>query len=123
MSHDNVIKGKRGEALAEKYLSKQRFKVLTRRFRTRWGEIDLIAKNDQEFHFIEVKYRTQNFFGEPFEAVTAQKIKRLKQCGLAFLSRYPYYEKEHMIVYSILSITEIEQTLSIEWIRLDPFSD
>mgnify|MGYP000688821044 CR=1 FL=1 len=54
---NNHILGKIGEKIAVKYLQKQNYEIITTNFYTRKGEIDIIAKQDKEIIFIEVKTR------------------------------------------------------------------
>ena len=61
------------EIKAEEYHLQNGYKILERNFRNRSGEIDIIAKDGEYFCFIEVKYRTTNDFGNPFEAVDYRK--------------------------------------------------
>ncbi len=73
--------GIQGEDKAEKYLKSQRYHIVERNFRTRNGEIDIIAidKSEKEpvLCFVEVKSRTSNQFGTPLEAITPWKIRFL----------------------------------------------
>lgn len=71
------ITGKKGEDMAEKYLLENGYEILERNFSCRQGEIDIIAKENKEIVFIEVKTRTNKKYGEPIEAVTYIKIKHL----------------------------------------------
>ena len=61
--------GDYGEQVAEKVLVKKGYKILERKFRSRMGEIDLIAKDRETLVFVEVKSRLNNKFGRPEEAV------------------------------------------------------
>jgi len=69
--------GKKGEELAVKYLQNHGYKVLTRNFRSKLGEIDIIAQEKNILVFIEVKTRWSKKFGPPEEAVTPWKIKSI----------------------------------------------
>lgn len=67
------------EIKAEEYLLQNGYKILERNFRNRSGEIDIIAKDGECFCFIEVKYRTTNDFGNPFEAVDYRKQNQIRK--------------------------------------------
>lgn len=69
--------GKEGEEEAAKYLEKQGYKIIQRNFECRQGEIDIIAKDKDEYVFIEVKTRQNNHYGMPCEAVTEIKQKHI----------------------------------------------
>lgn len=77
--------GNRGEELAVKYLKKRGFKILERNFRTPLGEIDIIAEDRQILVFVEVKTRSDDSFGHPFEAVDNRKRERMKRIALLYL--------------------------------------
>jgi putative endonuclease len=81
--------GFNGERLAEEYLLKLGFTVVARNFRTREGEIDLICRDGKTLVFVEVKTRRSNRFGAPEEAVTYQKLRRLRTAAFAFLVEHP----------------------------------
>lgn len=66
-----------GEDAACKYLENNGYKILERNFRKGYGEIDIIAVKDKVLVFVEVKTRTSNKFGTPFEAITSFKLNKL----------------------------------------------
>lgn len=75
--------GKLGEEKACEYLKKLGFKIIERNFRRGYGEIDIVALDPSAgsgqvvLVFIEVKTRTSNQFGTPFEGITYWKLKSL----------------------------------------------
>lgn len=73
--------GKIGENLASEYLEKQGYLILERNFACRQGEIDIIAKDEKEFVFVEVKTRRSLKFGYPAEAVTNIKRKHMQKAA------------------------------------------
>ena len=82
-----VTKGKYGEDLACRYLSKLGYKIIERNFRIRGGEIDIIAKDGQTLVYVEVKTRSSNYFGTPEESVTAQKLRFLERAVKFYRAR------------------------------------
>ena len=64
--------------------------ILVRNFRCRFGEIDLIAKQDDTYIFIEVKYRTGRTAGDPTSAVDGKKQKKISKTA-------DYYRMLHQI--------------------------
>ena len=79
--------GKFGEDAATKYLKDLGYKILERNFRTRWGEIDIIAKDGDCLVFAEVKTRTDLSYGSPEEAVTQTKQQHLIKASQIYLSK------------------------------------
>ena len=78
------VLGKKGEKLVEKYLKAQGFQILKRNYSTPFGEADLVAKDQDEIVFIEVKTRTGEDFGSPREAVGKTKQQRYHQIAKCF---------------------------------------
>lgn len=73
--------GDKGEKLAVKYLKKNKYKILEKNYKCPLGEADIIAKDKEDFVFIEVKTRNGDNFGAPSEAV--DKNKQLKYRRIA----------------------------------------
>jgi putative endonuclease len=78
-------RGRRGEEVAEAYLRARRYAILARNWRTRIGEIDLVASRDGVVVFVEVRGRQGERFGTPFESVDARKRAKLGRMAAAFL--------------------------------------
>lgn len=83
------IDGKKAEDLAAAYLSRKGIRIAERNYRCRYGEIDLIGREDNCLVFIEVKARRNTVCGYPGEAVTLLKQKKICQTALY----YCYKEK------------------------------
>ena len=69
--------GELGEEMAADYLIKKGYEILVRNYRFGRDEVDIIAKIDEYIVFVEVKTRANNFMGEPEEAVSKAKQKRI----------------------------------------------
>jgi putative endonuclease len=85
----NRLLGARGERAAARYLKRQGMRIWLRGYRTKSGEIDLIARDGDTLVFIEVKSRRR---GVPAEAVTLEKQRRITSAALVFLHRYRLLE-------------------------------
>lgn len=81
----NKIVGKMGEDMGAEYLKTNGFRVLERNFRTRFGEIDIVAQKGKEYFFVEVKTRTQTDFGSSLESLPFFRINRLKKMALFYI--------------------------------------
>ena len=68
-----------GEQIATNYLKSQNYEILNRNFSCKQGEIDIIAKDNKEYVFVEVKTRTNSDYGEPVDSVNKIKQKHLKR--------------------------------------------
>jgi putative endonuclease len=84
MAQHNVLGGK-GEDLAADYLVAKGYTILERNWRSGHKEIDLIARNQDEVVFVEVKTRHSEFFGRPEESVTPRKMKLLISAADTYL--------------------------------------
>lgn len=67
----------KGEDLATNFLKDKGYKIIDRNFRKGYGEIDIICLKNNILVFVEVKTRTSNVFGTPFEAITYSKLQTL----------------------------------------------
>ena len=79
--------GQSGEDLACTELERRGYAILARRYRSRFGEIDVVARDDQTIVFVEVKARAGDEFGGGAAAVTPWKQRRIAQMAVDYLSR------------------------------------
>ena len=79
-------RGIAGESAAAAYLQGKGFVIVERNYRTRYGEIDIIAKNDEFLLFVEVKTRKNAVFAAASEHVTSGKIRRVRTTAEIWLS-------------------------------------
>jgi putative endonuclease len=77
--------GERGEDFAAKYLRRNCYKILVRRFKSRAGEIDIICRHKDWLVFVEVKTRKSDDYGTPSEAVTKEKQRHMSRVALDYL--------------------------------------
>lgn len=77
--------GQRGEAIASRYLEKLGYEILSKNFRSRYGEIDLITQHQGTIIFVEVKTRSGIRQGLPCEAVNLDKQNRLRRMAEYYL--------------------------------------
>ena len=76
-----------GEDLACEELRRRGYAILARRYRTRYGEIDIVARDGETIVFIEVTARAGREFGGAAAAVTPLKQRRVAQMAVDYLSR------------------------------------
>ena len=82
------VLGRRGEDLAARYLEQQGLVILSRNWRCRHGEIDLVATDSNRLVVCEVKTRPGTRYGEPAEAVDARKVARIRLVTNAWLKAH-----------------------------------
>jgi putative endonuclease len=85
--------GAAGEDIAVSFLQKSGYRIVERNYRIRFGEIDIIAEQGEDLVFIEVKTRTHNLYGSPFESVTRQKQKQLSKVALEYMNKCDCHER------------------------------
>ena len=81
------VLGEQGERLAEEFLRKRGCKILRRNWRSRLGEIDLIARDGDEVVFVEVKLRSSGDWGAVQEAVHSRKRRSICLAASEFADR------------------------------------
>ena len=93
MKQDNKLVGVVGEDAAAQLLRKKGYQILERNFRTRFGEIDIIAREKPKDRilpitvFVEVKTKSGDQYGEPWEMVGAKKLHQVKMMAQVYLTK------------------------------------
>ncbi len=95
--------GKIGEDYAANYLLQNGYQILERNYHSRFGEIDIIVRNDRYLVFVEVKTRDENHMVNPLEAVTAQKQKKLYKTALVYFQSHPMQLQPRFDVIGIIT--------------------
>jgi putative endonuclease len=99
-----------GEAAAAVHLERNGYCILERNARTRAGEIDLVARHGETLVFIEVKTRSGTDYGDPLEAVTPAKSRRIRRLAAAWLAEHA--EKRSEIRFDVIGIVRREDGTS-----------
>lgn len=85
---DKRLIGVLGEKIACKWYTDRKYKLLTVNYKTRFGEIDIIAQTKNTIVFIEVKTRKDNKFSYAKEAVTYSKQQKIKSAAAQYLQSH-----------------------------------
>ncbi len=109
----NLI-GSKGEDLAVKFLEGKGYRIISRNYKTPIGEIDIIAEDKGTLVFVEVKTRSGNSFGYPFEAVNTKKQHKLKNLALLYLKKKKI---DCAVRFDVLSISIVKGKNEIEHIK------
>ena len=83
---DTKLLGGWGETLAKNFLTKKKYSVIGMNYRTRFGEIDLIASDKKYVVFAEVKLRKSSMFAAAREFVDAKKQERIRKTAYIWLA-------------------------------------
>ncbi len=104
--------GIRGEELAAAALKKAGYRIVERNYAAPLGEIDLIARHQGAWVFIEVKTRTSGRFGLPSEAVHPAKQAKLRRLADYYLKQKRLGEVP--VRFDVVAITLLEDSPQIE---------
>ena len=110
------IIGAWGEDLAAAYLIKNGLTILQRNYRTRQGEVDLIATDKSTLVFVEVKTRTNEDYGFPEESVTDEKLDHLQNAAEEYLAEHLEVKDWRVDVIAIQGKPN-ESEPQIEWFQ------
>ncbi len=94
MSKQGLYLGKKGEEAAVSLLKGNGYKIMVRNYKTKLGEIDIIACDKGTICFIEVKTRQSERFGLPAEAVSYSKKRQISKTALLFLKERKLLDKK-----------------------------
>ena len=84
--------GMRGESLAAAYLSFENIEILARNYRSKHGEIDIVARDGSTLCFIEVKTRRFSTRSRPAEGLSEKQRKRISRSAAAYMRSIGYPE-------------------------------
>ena len=93
--------GDKGESFAVWLYEKSGYTVVKRNYHSRYGEIDLIAENETELCFVEVKTRNLSSMGNPAEAVDYRKQKKLTLTAMKYLSEVENFKQPRFDVLEV----------------------
>lgn len=112
----HLLQGRKAENLANDYLRQRGLKLVTRNYRTPYGEIDLVMQQGQMIVFVEVRYRKSTKFGHPAETINWQKQKRLRA------SAEYYFQKNKNLSncpcrFDIIAISQKIDEGHLQWLK------
>ena len=104
MSFSSTGIGSIAEDAAEEFLFSKGHEIITRNWKTKWCEIDIISIKDEVLYFTEVKYRKNNRSGGGIEAITKKKENQMRFAAKFYLESNEFDEKTDAIL-SVISLT------------------
>lgn len=109
--------GSRAEDRAFDFLCRHGLTPVTRNFRSRRGEIDLVMLDEQCLVFVEVRSRNQNSFVDARLTVDARKQRKLASTAMMFLARNPRYA-QHVCRFDVVGVDrDVDGRLALDWIK------
>lgn len=113
---NNKILGKEGEELAARFLEKEGYEIIETNYNCGFGEIDIIARKEKELAFVEVKTRSQTFFGMPVESVNIPKQRHIYKVAEYYIYKTNAYNYE--ISFDVIEVYKYQgQAIRIEKIK------
>ena len=104
--------GNKGEAFVADYLKQKGFIISARNYRCKFGEIDVIAENDDLILFVEVKTRAFRAAIRPYEYVTPEKQRKLSVTANIYLQHNGYGLKPRFDVAEVFCAPDGKMTLN-----------
>lgn len=108
--------GKLSEQLAAKYLIKNGLTIIETNFHCRFGEIDIIAKNDKTLIFVEVKYRSDVNYGGAISAVATSKQEKIKKSARIYLQQQALNEYNTACRFDVIAMQGQLNSPEITWL-------
>lgn len=114
---DRRALGKLGEDMAAQHLQRNGYVILERNYRSREGEVDIVARDGDRLAFVEVRTRRGTAFGTPKESVTLRKQSKLTGVAQHYLQEKGYVDVDWGIDVVAVQLTPRGGLLAIELIR------
>ena len=109
--------GRMAEDMALRYLQKHDLTLLTRNFRSRFGEIDLIMQEKNTIIFIEVRARKNNAFLHPAETIDRTKRNKIRKTSQVFMQKTSAWNHFNWRFDVITLVGGNARGMKIEWIK------
>lgn len=104
-----------GEEKAVKFLTDNGYEIIKRNYRTKFGEIDIVAKEKEEIVFVEVKTRSSKKYGIPREAVDKNKINHIINVSKYFILKNNL--ENYFLRFDIIEIYVLKNNYIINHIK------
>lgn len=108
--------GDKAENIAKQYLIKQGLTIEMQNFHCRFGEIDIIARFDKTYVFVEVKYRQKSHFGGAISAVSEVKQQKIRKSAQMYLHQQQLNEYNTDIRFDVIALDGELHQPKITWL-------
>ena len=116
MSDARVKLGRQGEELAVAELTRRGYEIVTRNWYCQAGEVDVVARQDEAWYFVEVRARRGREFGTPEESLTPAKLQRMIDVALTYLGEHDLNDVDWRV-----SLVAVEMNRAGKLLRLDVY--
>jgi putative endonuclease len=103
-------KGFAYEKIAKEYLIKKNYTIIEENFTSKYGEIDIIAKNNETISFVEVKGRKNTSHGYPGEFVTGNKQRKIIMTAKYYIMKHGDYDTQYR--FDVIEIILDEKSIN-----------
>ena len=118
-----------GETIAKNYLKAHGYEIIEQNFRTRYGEIDIIAfqnsgedKQEEPLVFVEVKTRTGNQFGYPEQSITSTKVEHILAAITEYLQKENKLDEAWQVDVISIEINDKQKPIVTHYENVTPFT-
>ncbi|MFN7097274.1 MAG: YraN family protein [Gammaproteobacteria bacterium] len=110
-------KGAQAEQLAQQFLEQQGLQFITKNFRCKQGEIDLIMQDNDTIVFIEVRHRVRTDFGSAAESVTVSKQTKVIKTATLFMIQQKWYQQKAVRFDVVTLQGALLEAPELNWIK------
>jgi len=116
MNAGRMNAGARAERYVARLMKRRGFTIIARNFRSKAGEIDLIAARDELLVIMEVRYRRSDEWGRAKDTVTADKQAHIVRCTQDYLRRHPQWKRAR-VRFDVAGISKKGLFLTCDWVE------
>jgi putative endonuclease len=99
--------GNRGEQQAAEALLRAGYEILERNWKTKYAEIDIVARKQGVVYFVEVKFRASDRQGDGFDYITPQKLKHMQRAAALWVAVHNWQGEYELLAVSVSGDTEV----------------
>ncbi|MDB5182865.1 MAG: rnhB [Candidatus Saccharibacteria bacterium] len=93
--------GNKGEQTATEALIRQGYKIVDRNWKTKWAEVDIVAKKDGIMYFVEVKFRGSSRQGDGLDYITDQKLHHMMRAAELWVNMYEWAGEYQLLAAAV----------------------
>ena len=111
---DNKATGNKGEAIAKELLISKGYKIQATNWRHSYLEVDIICETEKEIIFVEVKTRSNGYFGDPIQSVSKKQQKNLINAAEAYIDQFEIDKEFRFDIIGILNENQFPEINHVE---------